>query len=124
MVRQDFINKLKNLSAEELQEQSISARKYFVETHDINLLKPYFKNEKSLYLPQKSKCIDNYVLDCENLASMFEDKVTVRVAPPLVKKRNKLFSIFNGQSDNGKMYKIVYLLGVKCSFRNKKKERN
>lgn len=122
--KEDFINKLKNLSAEELQEQSISAKKYFVETHDINLLKPYFKNEKSLYLPQKSKCIDNYVLDCENLASMFEDKVTVRVAPPLVKKRNKLFSIFNGQSDNGKMYKIVYLLGVKCSFRNKKKERN
>lgn len=35
----------------------------------------------------------------------------------------KLFSVKNSKSPNGKYYKVIYILGIKFSFRNKKKKK-
>ena len=71
--KEEFIEKLSALSAEDLVEQSISAREYFLKTHDITLLKEYFIKDKSLCVPPNSRCVDNKIIEINNVAKLFID---------------------------------------------------
>ncbi len=75
----------------------------------------------SLYNKYSEKSQKLYYKELKKLVKKYDKKLLKLIKKPL-SITQKVFSITNKPSDNGKWHKVITILGIKFSFRNKKKE--
>ena len=59
--KQDFLDKLTNITAEELCEHSRRGREYFLQNHDIGRVMPFFMQENEFCIPNAKETLDGEI---------------------------------------------------------------
>lgn len=70
--KDDFLDVLTHIDADDLAKQSIAARNYYVKNHSLEVLQPYFCEEKQYKMPSLCDFYDKSVIDVSNVVDILD----------------------------------------------------